>query len=278
MAGALPPWTGYNFVPTLHHSVPDHLDPAEQGLPSPFVVCITGASRGIGAEIAKAFAAAGASALILTARTETALKGTRDACHAISRLANLKISTLAADAGSAESARRLASVIEKEHDGRLDVLVNNAGIMATDASAFGKFHEMDDEQITVPTEVNYIGRLLTIKCLLPLLLSSDEGANEFATDRLTKSLAESYAAEGLIVHAVHPGMVEMTFPPGFPEAMEAFYVDDAGLCGASLVWLVRERRGWLSGRYLSASWDVGELEGRREEVLERDLLKMRMLV
>ena len=42
--------------------------------------------------------------------------------------------------------------------------------------------------------------------------------------------------------------------------------------------LLREKRQWLSGRYLSANWDVGELEGRREEIEKGDFLKMRMVV
>ena len=56
--------------------------------------------------------------------------------------------------------------------------------------------------------------------------------------------------------------------------------DEPGLCGAFCVWLTKDtmEKRWLSGRFLSAKWDVEELVGRREEIVEKDLLKMKMVV
>ena len=297
---AFPPWTGYNIVKTVHHEPPAALKPNQQTLKSPFVVVVTGASRGIGAHIAKAFAAAGATGLILTARTEFALYNTRDACQATAKVSDVKISLIGADAGSAESAKHIAKVVEEEH-GRLDLLINSAGIMCTDESAFAKLDSIKDDQFQDITQINYIGRFHTVKNLIPLMLSSSNGSriivnissisvhlvsgtpvpfniSELATSRLTEAVAEMYAEEGVLAFAVHPGMVKTTFPPGFPEYFEAFCVDDPGLCGAFLVWLVSERRVWLSGRYMSSNWGTDELEGMREEIVEGDELKMRMVV
>lgn len=53
--------------------------------------------------------------------------------------------------------------------------------------------------------------------------------------------------------------------------------DDIGLCGGFLTWLTRERREWLSGRYISVNWDTKELQNRREEIVEGDMLKFRMV-
>jgi hypothetical protein len=39
------------------------------------------------------------------------------------------------------------------------------------------------------------------------------------------------------------------------------------------VWLTREKRAWLSGRLVSAKWDVDELLAKKNEVEEQDLLK-----
>ena len=49
--------------------------------------------------------------------------------------------------------------------------------------------------------------------------------------------------------------------------------DDVGLCGAFCVWLSQKKRTWLNGRLLCAKWDVEELEARKGEVEEGDLLK-----
>jgi len=54
--------------------------------------------------------------------------------------------------------------------------------------------------------------------------------------------------------------------------------DDVKLCGGFLTWLTREKREWLSGRYLSAAWDVDELTAMRVEIVEGDKLVMRMVV
>ena len=285
---------------TLHNKVPDALKPGRQSLTSPSVVCITGASRGIGAETAKAFAEAGATGLILTARTESALQKTQEACQTVAKSSQLKISVVAADAGSAESAQHLAQVITDEH-GRLDVLVNSAGIMCTDSSAFEKLDAMGGDQFQDVMQINYFGRFHMIKNMVPVMRQSEGSGktivnitslsshlvsgtpvgfniSEFATNRLTEAVAEMYGEEGFVAHAVHPGMVETSFPPGFPEMFKQFCNDDASLCGAFLVWLVKEKRQWLSGRYVSSNWDVSELEELKEEIVRGDKLKMRMVV
>jgi hypothetical protein len=59
---------------------------------------------------------------------------------------------------------------------------------------------------------------------------------------------------------------------------ESIVYDDEDLAGAFCVWLSREKRGWLSGRYVSCNWDVGELVAKKGEIVERDLLKMRMVI
>ena len=62
------------------------------------------------------------------------------------------------------------------------------------------------------------------------------------------------------------------------EVWDTLLSDDEGLAGAMCVWLSREKRAWLSGRYVSCNWDVGDLEGMRERIVEGDLLKIRMVV
>ncbi|KAF2650407.1 NAD(P)-binding protein [Lophiostoma macrostomum CBS 122681] len=294
-----PAWTGFNFVSTLHYQPTPSFDPSIQSLPSPFTVCITGASRGIGAETAKAFVQAGATGLILTAREEASLQNTREQCGKLAR-GSIKITTLGADIGAEEAAKELAKIVHAQH-GRLDVLINNAGILSTHASAFAPLvTDIGTDQLQDVMQTNYVGKFLTIKYLLPLLLSSPQGAkaiinitsfsshfatmplgfsiSELANNRLTEGVAELHKAQGIVAYAVHPGMVLTTPPPGLPQSYLETLRDSPGLCGAFLVWLVKERRDWLSGRYLAANWDVEELEALKKEIVRGDKLKFRMVI
>ena len=54
--------------------------------------------------------------------------------------------------------------------------------------------------------------------------------------------------------------------------------DSPDLAGGFVVWLVKEKRLWLSGRYLSANWDVDELCAKQKEIVKSDKLKMRMVI
>jgi NAD(P)-dependent dehydrogenase (short-subunit alcohol dehydrogenase family) len=302
MAGAPPAWTGLTFTyPKLHSAAPPSLAPSSQKLPSPFVVAIVGGSRNIGAESAKAFAAAGATGILITGTNEAALAKTKTEVEAAGASHDLKVTTITADASDNASAKLVADAVESTY-GRLDLLVNNAATLSVDPSAFAKPHEINIENVEKTMQLNYVGKFNMAKALLPLLLKTDGaktivnitsamshfgamGAigyniSELAVNRLTEALAQAYAADGIVVHAVHPGIVAtMPAPIGMeaPEA-RAMATDDVALCGAFLVWLVKEKRDWLSGRYLSANWDVEELESKKESIVSEDKLKMRMVV
>ncbi|KAK7755748.1 hypothetical protein SLS62_002361 [Diatrype stigma] len=302
MSFSFSPTYGVNFVPTLHQQVPEAYQPGSNPLPSPFVVVITGASRGLGRETAQVFAKAGATGLILTARSaEGALEETKKLCQAAARSPDLKVSTVAAASGDEAAAKRIADVVKTEHGGRLDVLINNAGTVSTEASAFDRLEGIRADQIRIPIEANYVGRFLTMQYLLPALLDSPGGArtvinvtsicsqftgfgalgfnvSALATNRLTEIAAETYADRGLRCYAVHPGTVRTTPPPGMPADALEHAVDAPDLCGAMYLWLARERPDWLSGRYLSAEWDIDELKRKREEIVQGDKLKFKMVV
>ncbi|KAI9707012.1 MAG: putative secondary metabolism biosynthetic enzyme [Bogoriella megaspora] len=300
---APPPWTGMTFTSKLNSSPPASLAPSSQKLPSPFVVAIVGASRNIGAATAKAFAQAGATGLILTGTTKsTDLLETEKEVKAAGTSKDLKVTVLAADLADVSSGKLIADAITSSHGGRLDLLINNAAIVSTHESAFNKFDAIDISQIQKTMNVNFVGKFATIQALLPLLLKTTDGAktvinvtsamshfasmgaigyniSELACNRLTEVVAEAYGGEGVIAHAVHPGIVATMPPPiGMAPQARAWAVDDVGLCGAFLVWLTKERREWLSGRYLSANWDVEELEAKKDAIVGGDQLKMRMVV
>ena len=56
--------------------------------------------------------------------------------------------------------------------------------------------------------------------------------------------------------------------------------DEPGLCGAFCVWLTKtsKDRYWLSGRFLSAKWDVDQLLAMKDAIIGKDMLKSRMVV
>jgi hypothetical protein len=56
-------------------------------------------------------------------------------------------------------------------------------------------------------------------------------------------------------------------------AGDTVLVDDVNLCGGFRVRLTKERREWLSGRYMNCNWDVDELGKMRDEIVEREKLK-----
>ncbi len=120
---------------------------------------ITGGNGGLGLETAKALAAAGAH-VVIAARDPAKTSAAVDTIRASVPSASLK--TVALDLAALDSVRQAAATITAAHE-RVDVLVNNAGVMAVPERATADGFEMQ-------LGVNHLGHFVLTARLLPLLL------------------------------------------------------------------------------------------------------------
>ncbi|MHB1538612.1 MAG: SDR family NAD(P)-dependent oxidoreductase [Solirubrobacteraceae bacterium] len=184
---------------------------------------VTGAGRGIGAAIASRLAAEGATVLVNDLRP-----GNCDATVAAIEAAGGQARGLAGDVAQPADAQRMLDEVA-ERDGRLDVLVNNAGV-ARDAPA----HTMSDEDWRLVQEVALWGSFHMCRAALPLLRGARDappehlrkvvnvsssvglygaiGTVNYAAAKagvigLTKTLAREWARHGINVNAVAPGLI-----------------------------------------------------------------------
>lgn len=294
------------FTRTTHTTVPASLDPRGAHLPPDFTVCIIGASAGIGEHVAYAFAQAGATNVIIASRTIADLETVASRIRTISDN-KVTVEVQACDVASAASVAALAASV-RESFGRLDAVVPNAGYAPPITGM--KMTENAPDVVQRAFDVNAMGTYHVAHYFVPLLLESGEkgGAKLFLTVgsiagcirqgiiantgytiskmaqiRMIEFLGEQYGAEadgGLLAVTVHPGAVDTAMARGnTPEAFVKYLVDDVAICGAWLVWLARQRKElqWLTGRLVSATWDTNELLARKEEILEKDLLKFELL-
>jgi NAD(P)-dependent dehydrogenase (short-subunit alcohol dehydrogenase family) len=124
-------------------------------------ILVTGATDGLGKHVASALARRGATVLLhgrSPERLEAALEEVR------SQTNSQKVGSYMADLSSLAAVRDLAERILSEHD-RLDVLVNNAGIIARERK-----ESEDGYELTFA--INYLSQFLLTRLLLPLLKES----------------------------------------------------------------------------------------------------------
>jgi NAD(P)-dependent dehydrogenase (short-subunit alcohol dehydrogenase family) len=284
-----------SFVPTLHHEPYPFISPLEADL-SGKSVFVTGATRGIGQAIAVGFAQAGCSRIAVGGRGD--LSPTETKIFAAARAADRakpEVLKVTFDVSSEASLTAAASQITEQFGGVLDVLINNAGVV----HAMTTLEDSDPEDWWRTWEVNVKGVYMCTRALLPLLLRSrlktvitvsTAGAHmltpgldgyqtgKFAVCRLTEFVAEGYQKQGLIALTVHPGDVLTEIASNVTEEVKKLLVDKPELAGHTVVWLARVRREWLSGRFVNCCWDMAELERRRDDLVNGDLLKFRMTV
>ena len=126
------------------------------------VVIITGASKGIGAELARQMAARGA-ALALVARDRAALESVASECVA----RGARVEVIVADVALEEDCRRMVERTVAAF-GRIDTLVNNAG-----ATMWARFEDIRDMSILARImQVNYMGAVYCTHHALPHLKAS----------------------------------------------------------------------------------------------------------
>lgn len=287
-----------NFTSKVHAAIHADIDPTKINLPVPFVICIIGASTGIGEHIAYAYAKANASTIVIASRRIEPLKAVAEKCRSLAP--ECTVGAFQCDVTSSDSVKALAEQVQKEH-GRLDVLVSNPGYAGPVTLRVTEGSPADSQRCF---DVNLMGGYHAAHYFVPLLLSSPHGAKAFITigslaacilrgliantgyclskmaqSRFVEFLSEQYAEEGLLSINVHPGAVLTEMAGGnTPEEFLPFLTDEVDLCGGFVVWLTKDtsETQWLNGRFVSATWDVEELLSRREGILEKDLLKWKM--
>ncbi len=182
------------------------------------VAIVTGASKGIGAGIATALGAAGARVAV---NYSSDREGAERVAQVISKNGGEAIA-VGADVSKAADVARLFDKVDSEF-GRLDVLVNNAGVFR-----FGAFAEITEESFHLHYNINVLGTILTVQEAIKrfgadggsiINLSSIVGSHPVAgallyastkgaIETLTKGLALELASRKIRVNAIAPGHTE----------------------------------------------------------------------
>ncbi|KAI1049597.1 hypothetical protein LB505_008075 [Fusarium chuoi] len=283
-----------NYVSTHNDTYP-FIDPSNANLSGKSVL-ITGASKGIGKATAIRFAMAGCSNIILAARSDMAdvEASVIDAAKKANRPRPL-VYCVKLDITSEESVKAAAETAKEILDGSLDILINNAGYL----EEWKPVAESDPLEWWWTWEVTMKGTYLSARYFIPLLLKSatktiinisSVGAqiivpgasayqtSKFALCRFTEFIDKEYYEQGIIAISIHPGGIKTELALKMPQAMHSHLNDTLELAADTMVWLSRERRDWLSGRFITVNWDMEELEKKKTEILERNLFKFRMTI
>lgn len=233
---------------------------------------VTGASKGIGAAIAKALAAEGAAVAVNYASS----KAGADAVVAEITKAGGKAFAVQGDVSNAAYAQAIvAQTVERF--GRLDILVNNSGVYE-----FAPVEAITEEHYRKQFDVNVLGLLLTTQAAAKHLgqgasiinigslvsritppASAVYTATKSAVEGVTGALARELGPRGIRVNALNPGMVETegAHAAGFIGSdFQAHAVAQTPLgrigqpqdIASIAVFLASDDAGWLTGEKLYA--------------------------
>lgn len=155
------------FIPIRHKTPHPSIDPTTHKLSTPLTICIIGASRGIGASIAYAYAQAGAATLVLVARSSsTGLAAVEQRVKDLNPAVRTVL--IHCDITSSSSVASLADKI-KTDVGMLDIVVLNSGYSGP---VVLKVEDGDPADFQDVFNVNVQGTYLVAHYFIPLLKAS----------------------------------------------------------------------------------------------------------
>jgi NAD(P)-dependent dehydrogenase (short-subunit alcohol dehydrogenase family) len=272
------------------------------------VAIITGANQGLGLEISKKYLEAGAD-LMICARNAELLEKANRALMAMAAPGQRVVAKAADVARHDDVAALVDSTIGQF--GRLDVLVNNAGVYGPK----GGIEEVDWLQWVKAIEINLFGSVLMCRAALPHLRAAGRGkivqlsgggatnplpmisayaVSKAAVIRFIETLAEEERGHRIDVNAIAPGalntrMLEEILEAGPANVGAAFHEralkqrDSGGTSlekGADLaVFLGSSQSNGITGKLISAVWDPwADLPGHLGELTGTDIYTLRRIV
>ena len=268
---------------------------------------ITGASQGLGREIALHFVRAGAHVLVMARHGDT-LRAVESELRAAARPPQ-RIAAMVGDVSSADSCRAVTERALAEL-GDLTILVNNAGVYGP----MGSIEEVDWQAWVQAIEVNLFGTVLMTRAVVPHLRARGYGkivnlsgggataplprisayaASKAAVVRLTETFAEELKDARVDVNAIAPGALntrlldevlaagpEKVGPDFHARSLKQREEGGAPLAkGAALaVFLASAASDGISGRLLSAVWDDwAHLPEKKDELARSDVYTLRRI-
>lgn len=252
------------------------------------VVFITGASRGIGEETALSYARAGAL-LSLVARKQTTLDSVK--ATILKEVPGAKVLTFPMDVThTQEVARAIQATVDQF--GKLDILIANAGVLRPMEKPFA---QQDPDGWWHVMEVNIRGVYNAVHFAIPhlqrskgyIVIVTSLAANirmAFASDYATSKHALIRLAEFIVLEnpdiktfAIHPGAILTQM--GMESKVDIPMVDTVALPAATMLHLTAGKADFLSGRFVSANWDLVEL-GRdwKTKIVEQNGLVSKLYI
>lgn len=232
------------------------------------IVLITGASRGIGKAIAKAMAAEGAS----IAFTHTSMNGALETEKELAEM-GVKVKRYQSDASNYDEAVKVVNDVVATW-GRVDVLVNNAGI-TRDSLLMRMSPESWDEVISknLKSVYNYSQACSSVMlrqrsgCIVNMSsvvgLHGNAGQCNYAASKagiigLTQSLAKEFGSRGIRVNAIAPGFIQTDMTQSLSEEVKQMWINDIPLKRAGVVediasvavFLASEMSAYITGQVL----------------------------
>ncbi len=230
------------------------------------VVIVTGSARGIGRRIAERFAEAGAKVVISDID--------QAACEATAReIGNGAIGLKANVTKAAEVGELFNKTVEQL--GRVDVVVNNAGITRDTLLI-----RMDEEAWDTVLDINLKGAFLVSKTAAKIMmkqrsgrivnissvvgLNGNAGQANYAASKagllgLTKTTAKELAARGITVNAVAPGYIQTDMTADLPESAREMFLNNIALkragttddVASAVLFLASDNASYITGQVLS---------------------------
>jgi len=233
------------------------------------VAIVTGASRGIGRVIAEQLAAAGYDLAICGTREETIQRTGRELAEAY----RVEVLAEAVDVADRAAAQGFVQRVAK-HFGRLDVLVNNAGITRDGLAMRMKQEDWDAVIATNLSSVFHLaqaalkpmmrarkGRIINISSVVASMGNAGQlnyCASKGGIEAMTRALAREVGSRGITVNAVAPGFIATDMTAELGEEAHARLAAQIPLgrlgepadVAAAVVFLAGEQAGYITGQVI----------------------------
>jgi NAD(P)-dependent dehydrogenase (short-subunit alcohol dehydrogenase family) len=248
-------------------------------------ILITGASQGLGRQLALDFAREGAEALVLTARRRPALEAVRAEVLKIAPATEVVV--IDADVSRPEDVERTVATALSAFDGRLDVLVNNASTIGPAPMPYLLDYPLEDFQAVLDT--NLVGPFQVIRNALPAMIehggsiinvTSDAGVvgypgwgaygiSKFGLEGLSQTWAAELAETQVRVNWVDPGSMNTSMHRAAePEEDPSQWAEPAEVTEVFIFLASDESKG-VTGRRFQAQEDwkqqLANPAGHRQE-------------